>query len=140
MKVVINIKYGGFEISTLVLKELILVNNKYVNQYSISKYYNNDMDLFNKDKSKFIFIGDNMFAHSNNDYIFRNDIIYLIDNIDDIKFRVDKDLVNIVSELKDEANGRGAKLKIVEIPDNIKFEIYEYDGIETIHEIHRSWS
>ena len=27
-----------------------------------------------------------------------------------------------------------------EIPDDVEWEIDDYDGIETIHEVHRSWS
>ena len=30
-------------------------------------------------------------------------------------------------------------LKIVEIPDDVNWYIEDYDGIETIHEVHRSW-
>lgn len=37
-------------------------------------------------------------------------------------------------------NGAYADLKIIEIPDNVNWEIQEYDGIETIHEVHRTWS
>jgi len=32
-----------------------------------------------------------------------------------------------------------AELAVVEIPDDVDWEIDEYDGIETIHEKHRSW-
>jgi hypothetical protein len=37
------------------------------------------------------------------------------------------------------ASGRHAQLVIVEIPDDIEWEIDEYDGVESIHEKHRSW-
>ena len=33
----------------------------------------------------------------------------------------------------------GTNLKVVEIPDDVEFYIYDYDGAETIHEKHRSW-
>ena len=58
-----------------------------------------------------------------------------------IKARTDSDLVSIVEELGDEANGNYADLRIVEIPDEVIGNIYieEYDGIESIHENHRSW-
>ena len=39
-----------------------------------------------------------------------------------------------------ESWGFCAELKIVEIPDNIGYDISEDDGIESIHEQHRSWS
>lgn len=51
----------------------------------------------------------------------------------------DKDLVEVVELLGDKANGSYAKLRIVEIPDDVNFVIEEYDGIESIHEAHRSW-
>ena len=33
-----------------------------------------------------------------------------------------------------------AQLKIVEIPDDVKWIVEEYDGIELIAEVHRTWS
>ena len=41
--------------------------------------------------------------------------------------------------LGEKANTRFSDLKIVEIPDGVDYEIDEYDGIESIHEKHRSW-
>ena len=32
-----------------------------------------------------------------------------------------------------------ASLRVVTIPDDVEFEIDDYDGIESIHEVHRSW-
>lgn len=53
--------------------------------------------------------------------------------------RTDLNLIKVIEELGDEANGSCAELKIIEIPDGIDWEIREYDGIETIEEKHRSW-
>lgn len=53
--------------------------------------------------------------------------------------RTNKDLIRCVEALGDKANGRFADLEIVEVPENIDFYIDEYDGIETVHEEHRSW-
>lgn len=41
--------------------------------------------------------------------------------------------------LGDAASGKQSKLKIVEIPDDVEWEIAEYDGRESIEEKHRSW-
>ena len=49
-------------------------------------------------------------------------------------------LVDVVKELGDKANGNCASLDIVEIPDGVEYEIDDYDGSESIHERHRSWS
>jgi len=57
---------------------------------------------------------------------------------DDIK-RDNKILVKVVKELKEEANGCCAELKIVKIPADVRYEIEEYDGMESIHEKHKSW-
>jgi hypothetical protein len=54
--------------------------------------------------------------------------------------RTDPKLIQVIEELGDRANGRCAKLKIVEIPDGTDYEIDDYDGMESIHETHQSWS
>ena len=41
--------------------------------------------------------------------------------------------------MKEKANGPCASLEIVQIPDDVEYEIDEYDGSESIHEVHRSW-
>jgi hypothetical protein len=53
--------------------------------------------------------------------------------------RTDPELVRVVEELGGAADGAHAKLKVVEIPDGVEFDIDEYDGIESIHERHQSW-
>lgn len=53
--------------------------------------------------------------------------------------RTDPKLVECVETLGSKANGCFAELKVVEVPDNITWEIDEYDGVETIEEVHRTW-
>ena len=48
-------------------------------------------------------------------------------------------LVKVVEELGKKSWGQHAQLSIVEIPDDVKYEISEYDGIEHIAEEHRTW-
>lgn len=52
-------------------------------------------------------------------------------------------LVKVVEELggghRKGASGEFADLKVVEIPDDIDYEIDDYDGVETIRESHRTW-
>lgn len=54
--------------------------------------------------------------------------------------RDDPVLVKIVEDLGAEANGDYAKLKVVEIPDDVDWAIDEYDGKEWVAEKHRTWS
>ena len=58
---------------------------------------------------------------------------------DDV-LRNDPLLIQVIKELKKEANGFCANLKVVTIPDGVDWEIDEYDGLEKIDEKHRSWS
>lgn len=53
--------------------------------------------------------------------------------------RDDPDLVAVVEEFGNKANTRFSELKIVEIPDDVEWTIEEYDGIEWVSEIHRTW-
>ncbi len=53
--------------------------------------------------------------------------------------RADPDVVAVVEELGRDADGRFAELKVVEIPDGVRWFISEYDGIEHIAETHRTW-
>lgn len=54
--------------------------------------------------------------------------------------RDDPVLVQVVEELGSKASGRHASLKIVDIPDDVKWHIHEYDGLEHVAEDHRTWS
>jgi len=48
-------------------------------------------------------------------------------------------LIAVIEELGEEANGRCAEIAIVEIPDDVEWEVDEYDGKEWVAEIHRTW-
>lgn len=54
--------------------------------------------------------------------------------------RTDSVLIQVIEELGKDANGRFADLAIIEIPDDVEWEIEEYDGVEWIAEKHRTWS
>jgi hypothetical protein len=55
--------------------------------------------------------------------------------------RDDECLLRIIKDVGlDAAGGQFSKLKIVEIPDDVDWEIKEYDGVEWVAEKHRTWS
>lgn len=54
--------------------------------------------------------------------------------------RDDPALVQIIEEDAEKYAGRHATLKVVEIPDDVKWQIEEYDGYEHVAEQHRTWS
>ena len=43
-------------------------------------------------------------------------------------------LIEVIETLGEQADGMFAELKVVEIPDNVKYSIHEYDGSENIQE------
>jgi len=53
--------------------------------------------------------------------------------------RHDPALVQVVEEMGSEADGVAAELAVVEIPDDVKWYIDEYDGREHVAEEHRTW-
>lgn len=53
--------------------------------------------------------------------------------------RNNKNLVKVVQEMWKESWGEFAELKVVTIPSGIKWQIWEYDGVEWIAERHKTW-
>lgn len=53
--------------------------------------------------------------------------------------RDDPYLIQVVKEMGEQVNGPCSELKIVEIPADVNWVIEEYDGIEWIAEVHRTW-
>jgi hypothetical protein len=69
--------------------------------------------------------------------VFGCDWVYL----DEEPARNDPRLITLMEEKGSEwCSGDYAKLKIVEIPDDVEWEIAEYDGNEWVEEVHRTWS
>lgn len=142
MKIVINRCFGGFGLSTKALKEYAKLKGFEIFFYKQIKYkYSDGEEKFERVDSElpnaFLSIYKKDFGKIvNNLHIKENEKFYFSgDNIE----RTDKDLIKVVELLGEEANGMCAKLKIIEIPDNLNYEIDNYDGIESIEEKHRSW-
>jgi hypothetical protein len=113
MKVVINRCYGGFCLSPDAimayseLKGLNLVPKESDSEFGITLFYKDG-----------IFTNENYFDELSLD-------------------RTDPDLVQVVEELGEIANGEFASLKVIEIPEDMEWEILNYDGLESVHEKHR---
>jgi hypothetical protein len=135
MEIVINKCYGGFGLSNLAIQEYLKRKRK--------KAY-----FYKEDKNKFIKLK-NLNEETWTVYVFtknlgesfsewpKNDSSYIYDR--EIK-RDDPDLVKVVKQLGDKANGRYAELRVIKIPDGVLWEISDYDGMESVEEKHNSWS
>ena len=126
MKVAINERHGGFGLSD---KALRLLRDEYgwdVTGWDDGDYADPDAPIVdNRD--------DEMLSRF-------SDFSLTLTVYDGADWRADDDLIEVIERLGDEANGDHAKLKIVEIPDDVDWQIEEYDGAEWIAETHRTWS
>ena len=130
MKIVINKCFGGFGLSDKAFELYLKKKNiKWVEKNDYGCYYTIPIKEYNRISEKCY--------EKDGDYRNINNKGYIL--IDDDVPRDDKILVKVVEELKSEANGRFAELKIVKIPDDTEYEIEEYDGLEHIAESHKTW-
>lgn len=148
MKVVINKCFGGFGISTEAMKLLVIRGAKCMRSCTPKEYYGGNSSTYRvdnwqerwvEDYKKYKDIGDGFMAHKWGYNIYKDELLWDLNDSGDPDIRMDKDLVIVVESLKDKVNGTCANLQIVEIPDGVKFGIADYDGMESIHEVHRSW-
>jgi hypothetical protein len=116
VKIVINKQHGGFSLSIEAFESLL--KRKGIE--------------FEKSESEFG--GDNYYTKGH-----AGDNNYYISQYDYFEPRNDPDLIAVIEEFGDEANGRAASLKIVEVPDDVEWQIDDYDGWEWVAEKHRTW-
>jgi hypothetical protein len=119
MKVAINRCFGGFGISDEAFEKLL--NRKGI-----------EFDKVEKESS---FLGATYYqaGHAGNDD-------YYISNYEHCENRADPDLIAVIEEMGEKANSWAADIAIIEIPDDVKWHIHEYDGLEHVAEDHRTWS
>ncbi|MCK9428924.1 MAG: hypothetical protein M0R17_02795 [Candidatus Omnitrophica bacterium] len=137
MKIAINRCYGGFSLSDEAVKYYLNLKGKECHFY-YQKAYNDK--TFYKTKSSLTCSWNNCFTKD-----FGEECTLSSDDWKNYHFycrdieRNDPDLIKTIEHLGEKANGECAELEIREIPDDVLWEIDEYDGVESIHEQHRSW-
>jgi len=129
VKVVINSCYGGFGLSPRAIKRWLELQGKECH-FFVGVKESVPIDLKTLENSQPIFFHVYTTPEPNDDtYISCRSIP-----------RSDPLLIQVIEELGEKANSKFAELKIVEIPDDVKWTIEEYDGKEWIAEEHRTWS
>ena len=130
MKVVINVDWGTFWLSEEAQKMI----NKIGCAHS---WWKDENEYFGSDSEE------ERLEHLKSCHMVRENGKVLIDDHDnpspDPKVRACPVLVQVVEKLREKANGRTAKLKVVEVPDDVEWIICEYDGWECVAEKHRVW-
>lgn len=119
-KIVVNGCYGGFGLSEAAIIRYAEI--KGINLVKITSTYGEGDDAWTNE-------------HYAIDGIDDGDHYFSVHEID----RTDPALVQVVEELKEEADDWAASLRIADVPDGVKWYIDDYDGIETVREEHRSW-
>lgn len=124
MKIAINSDYGGFSLSDEVAK---ILREKGVKITFVGENYSDGsgpkQKLFCEDGSHYL---------SNEDF-------GIVDN-NYYKWRADPRLIEAIEQIGwDKSSARFSKIRIVNIPDDVDWDITEYDGIETIEEVHNKW-
>jgi len=136
MKIVINKCYGGFGLSNGAMLRYLELKGVEFGMYTVQTspfcYVKLDKSEINRDSDcgVTVMLGpqQEMREYNDDDYFYYADIS-----------RDDPILVQVVEELGSKANGVLAELKIVEIPDDVDWYVSDYNGIETVEEIHRTW-
>lgn len=146
MKVVINKCYGGFSISpeaALWLYEKGFDEPEFatpVDEYWTDKY--NGHHMFGKEANlrkwrEYLATADHSKRDSLFVTVFTPDEKFVLDCRP--KTRDHALLVECVETMGEAANGSCSNLKIIEIPDGVKYVVQEYDGLESVAEAHAVW-
>ena len=111
IKIAINQSYGGFGLPEEAFEALLIRKGV--------KYEQEDQNFYIANKD-----------HTDENIIDRWNFIY---------DRSDPDLIAVIEELRQKAPEDYSTIGIVEIPDDVKWHIEEYDGFEHVAEDHRTW-
>jgi hypothetical protein len=68
-----------------------------------------------------------------------NETKFSMDDMGDDSFRTDPALVAMVEENAELYSGSSSRLRVVEVPADVKWYIHDYDGQEHVAERHRTW-
>lgn len=135
-KIVINRCFGGFGLSVAAMKQLIARNADGVEVYTVDEYTNGKG--FRSVLYRLMEVGNGYSTISDlgKDVLIKDGMVYRWSD----RNRSDPNLAAVAEELGSEASsGCYAKLKIVEVPEDVEWSIEEYDGLEHIAERHRTW-
>ena len=127
MKIVINACHGGFGLSHKAVMRYFEIKGQVVYPEKISL----NQDIADDDDSIFSY-----WKYWTSESADRQQVDSILEY--DI-LRNDSALVQVVEELGESANGQYSKLKVIDIPDDVEWEIDEYDGSEWVAEKHRTW-
>ncbi len=128
MRVVLNLKHGGFGLSHEA--KIALVGCGHQKLQSPDDYWGEDTKMRA------------LIEAAPPSSIFSLTLLdgqIVTDDHDRLEHRSCARLIEVVERMGRNADGQCSKLAVVEIPDGIEWSISEYDGFERAEEKHRSW-
>lgn len=139
MKIAINKCYGGFTLSDKAIEMIMKRKGLKCYRYKQTKFDHSDgVDEYTR-----------LDDYSPSSFI-RYCTVDLGEKVEKIPYenlwyyeeleRTDDDLISVIEELGDEASGTYGRVVVIEIPNDVDWEIDDYDGWESIHEKHRVWN
>lgn len=133
MKVVINICYGGFNLSKECWELYFSKQNKIV--WMRDNYYNCVLLVPPEQHVEHTWGAEGKNGNREQYDKKWKEQSFLVTQLE----RHDPLLVEAVEELGLDASGFYSNLKIIEIPDGVEYIIKDYDGLEHVAEKHRIW-
>lgn len=145
-KVVINGCYGGFGVSGALF--LRAIKKGYTDMFTVKlvdtpeMQHEHDWAINGAQTDRHSAELDGIWSNGTYAYDPAKQLLYSL-NDHGYSLRTNAHLIELVEEMRaEEVNPSGdcASIYVVEIPDDVKWYISEYDGSETVEEEHRSWS
>lgn len=142
MKIAINRCFGGFGLSDKAIEMIMKRKGFECYRYIQTKYsFEDGVDEYKRITENDVNVSTDFIDYS------KVDLGEYTEKIPDEYYwyygtdleRNDEDLISVIEELGEDANGFYGNIHIVEIPDGVDWEINDYDGMETVEEKHRSW-
>ena len=125
MKIAINKCYGGFSLSDKAIGMIMKRKGLKCYRYKQTKFnYSDGVDEYTRiddnEPSSFVSYSTTDLGKTIGNIPYENYWYYR--NLE----RTDKDLVSVIEELGNEASGRYGSVKVIEIPDDVDWEIDDY--------------
>ena len=149
MKLVINRCFGGFGLSNEGIMHYAHLKGLQLNRYfdaSTKRIYDEHGEDYHKGCSHYTTkpipgLSDDVLPEHGENYSNKPEHDFLNEHYWS-EYEIERDdpvLVKTVEELGERAFGNHSRLEVVEIPDDVEWEISEYDGSEHVAEKHRTW-
>jgi hypothetical protein len=140
-KVAICAQHGGFNLSAEAVAHLALAGSPIISVTPWDEYFGEPYDAESAARHVGV-IGPSGFSHHHfvQHVLWKDGKVYRLDRENEPDVRSHPDLLRLIEEKGPRfVEGRHCTLEVIEVPDDVKWHIEEYDGMEWVAEDHRTW-